>query len=167
MNAARLHELAAQLEQTFDELRAFQTTQSDQDHRPTAHDLSTVFDALCVVRDLADMYVGNEHDTETLELPLSLSGDPDDEKSVDEVLGAIQEGTSDTDKFATLILIALLRDISDVARAGSDPVRWQFEDRVLSVTLTCGLASSASDGVWGWLYDIASDMALEPTDPWV
>jgi hypothetical protein len=165
MNAARLQELATQLEQAFEELSADQTTRDDLNNRPSAHDLSTLFAAFCAVRDLADSYT--EHDTETLELPLSLSGDPDDEKSVDEVLGAIQEGTTDTDKFATLILIALLRDISDVARTGSDPVRWQFEDRVLSVTLTCGLDASASDGVWEWLYDIASDMAIETTDPWV
>jgi hypothetical protein len=165
MNAARLHELAAQLEQAFEELSADQTTQDDPNNRPSAHDLSTLLAAFCAVRDLADSYT--EHDTETLELPLSLSGDPDAEKSVDEVLGAIQEGTSDTDKFAVLILMALLHDIYDVARAGCEPVRWQFEDRVLAVTLTCGMDSTASDGVWGWLSDIASDMALEPADPWV
>ena len=165
MNAARLQELAAQLEQAFEELSADQTTQDDPTNRPSANDLSTLYAAFCAVRDLADSYT--EQDTETLELPLSLSVDPDDEKSVDEVLGAVQEGTSDADKFATLILIALLRDISDVARAGCELVRWQFEDRVLAVTLTCGMDASSSDGVWGWLYDIASDMALETTDPWV
>jgi formylglycine-generating enzyme required for sulfatase activity len=84
---------------------------------------------------------------------------------MNEQLAQLQEGRSDDDRFAALCLTELLREISQLERAGGTLMWWEWEARVADVAAVCGLADAA-EGLWEWCRDISADMLCEPADPW-